>query len=342
MGKAFLVAVFSLLVIVAAAVWSSDVWFRTGHWPWNAQPSSTADAPAIPVEVSPGSSLAGIAQQLAAEGLLEFPRLWRVMVEVHGQAGALQAGDYVLPANATPAELMALLVEGAVRSYRLAIIEGTTVRSVLDALRAAPGVTQTLSGDDPEAELLKALELEGSSLEGWLFPDTYVYRSGETDRALIQQAVQRMRSALEAAWRSRRRELPYRTRYELLTMASIVEKESALASDRAQIAQVFVTRLAQGMRLQTDPTVIYGLGSAFDGDLRRSDLTADTPYNTYTRHGLPPTPIALPGLAALTAASQPAEGDYLYFVARGDGSSQFSRTLAEHNAAVRRYQLNSK
>lgn len=289
-------------------------------------------------EVAPGVGVASIAQQLHRAGYLEYPRLWQLMARLSGQDKQLKAGEYELDPQSTPAQLLALLIAGDVHLRSLVIVEGSTVAEMLEVLANAPRLQQTLTAPDAES-LLGLLNLSDEHAEGMFFPDTYRYAAAESDVAILRQAHARMAAALDQAWSGRSADLPYKSPYELLIMASIIEKETGAAADRGQISQVFARRLDLGMRLQTDPTIIYGIGDAFDGDIRSRDLVTDTPYNTYTRHGLPPTPISLPGAAALEAAAHPADGDYLFFVSRGDGSSKFSRTLAEHNAAVRRYQL---
>ncbi|MEM1433305.1 MAG: endolytic transglycosylase MltG [Pseudomonadota bacterium] len=317
-----------------------DYWFRTGRMPLiDSDPRVATAGTSVRLLVAPGASLTRVATQLEQLELIDRPELFRLKVRLLGAAGRIQAGEYDVPTAATPAEILELLAQGTVVKRRLVIVEGIRTRELLQQLQGTEGLKQELPAELSLEDLPSVLGVPVGHAEGWFFPDTYQYRRGDSDRALLLRAYQRMQQALDDAWTSRDDELPYEDPYALLTMASIIEKETGQAADRPQIAQVFVRRLQQGMRLQTDPTVIYGLGDRFDGDLRRRDLEADTPYNTYTRFGLPPTPIALPGNAALEAAAHPAAGDYLYFVARGDGSSVFSRTLAEHNAAVRRYQL---
>ncbi len=229
------------------------------------------------------------------------------------------------------------IVAGRVIQYPLTIVEGWTFRQLRQALAAHPQLTQTLAGLS-DAEIMARLGRPGAHPEGWFLPDTYHFPKGFTDEAFLRRALTAMEQRLTQVWERRAPDTPLNDPYQALVLASIIEKETGVAAERAEIAGVFARRLRLGMRLQTDPTVIYGLGEAFDGNLRRRDLEADTPYNTYTRPGLPPTPIALPGLAALEAAAQPAAGDALYFVADGQGGHVFSRTLEEHHRAVRRYQ----
>ena len=330
-----------LLLLAGTAVlgflWALDRWYTTGAWPGTEPAQSSATT--VPVPIERGMALPAIAARLATEGLLDHPLLWRYRVQLSGAAASIQAGEYELPANATPSELLNLLLEGQGVGHRLTIIEGTTINALLSQLKGAAALRRELPAGVTSDDLLAALGEPPGAAEGWFFPDTYQYQAGDSDRAVLLQAYRRMREVLDEAWRSRDDDLPYGSPYELLIMASIVEKESGRSDDRPLVAQVFVNRLNRGMRLQTDPTVIYGLGERFDGNLTRAHLRTDTPYNTYTRSGLPPTPIALPGEDALRAAAAPPAGDFLYFVARGDGTTEFSKTLDAHNAAVRRFQL---
>ncbi len=326
-----------VLVIVIAA---GGATLATG-WVWFEDyldtPLVLASPPAR-LDVKPGRSLAGIADELAARGALAHPELFALYGRYTGQATAIQAGEYELEAGTTPRTLLEQLVAGRVTQYSVTLVEGWTFRQALAAIQAHPAVTATL---DPAVDLdVLAGEL-GLDMhpEGQFFPDTYVFPRGVTDVRLLDRARRAMQERLDDVWEGRADGLPFDTPYEALILASIIEKETALTDEQPRIAGVFVRRLERGMRLQTDPTVIYGLGAAFDGNLRRRDLETDTPYNTYTRHGLPPTPIALPGAGALAAAVSPRDGDALYFVAtgKGDGSHHFSATLDEHNRAVRRY-----
>lgn len=323
------------VLLVAGIAYAAAHWFSTGESLLGDAGSATES---LLFEVAPGAGIAGIARDLHAAGYLQYPRVWRLMAQLRGQDTLVQAGEYALSPEQTPEQLLMQLVNGTVRLRSLVLVEGSTVAQMLTVVQQAPKLRQTLTAPDAE-NLLSMLDLPNGHAEGQFFPDTYRYAAGESDVTILRQAYYRMREVLDEAWDGRAADLPYQNPQELLIMASIIEKETGAPADRAQISQVFATRLRIGMRLQTDPTVIYGLGSSFDGDIRSRDLVTDTPYNTYTRHGLPPTPISLPGRAALLAAAQPAEGDYLYFVSRGDGTSQFSRTLDAHNAAVRQYQL---
>jgi UPF0755 protein len=295
------------------------------------------------IEIPPGRGLSGIARGLAADGVLDQPEIWSLYGRYTDQAARVQAGEYLVPAGETPRGLLARLVAGKVYTRSVTLVEGWTFAQALDHLRGQPALrieTTDLDEDALSERLWPDDEgLPGGRLEGWLFPDTYVYTRSDSDEDILARGVARMREELAAAWAERAPDLPLESPYEALILASIIEKETALDSERTQVAGVMVRRLRRGMRLQTDPTVIYGLGDAYDGNIRRADLRRDTPYNTYTRAGLPPTPIALPGRASLRAAVAPADGDALYFVATGepDGSHYFSATLEEHNAAVQRY-----
>jgi len=291
--------------------------------------------------VERGDTLRRVAGRLAERGILRAPAAFAAVGRLSGRAERIQAGEYALTPGDTPAMLLNMLVQGRVRLHSLTIVEGWTVAELLKALAAHPAVRQTLKPGTPE-ELSAVLGLDYPHPEGLFFPETYRFARDTTDIELLRQAHDLLQKRLAAAWAGREPHSVLADPYEGLILASIIERESALDSERPEIAGVFVRRLERGMRLQTDPTVIYGLGDAFDGDLRRRDLMTDTPYNTYLRRGLPPTPIALPGESALQAMAHPAPGDSLYFVAtgRGDGSHFFTATLEAHNAAVARYLAN--
>jgi UPF0755 protein len=287
------------------------------------------------LDVGEGRSFRDIADQLAADGIVEQPRLWRAYARWQQLDQKIQAGEYLLDAAISQRGILDKLVAGEVYLHSLTLLEGWTVRELLAALEAHPAVRSTLQTSDPE-QLPAALGLELAHAEGWFFPDTYRFARGTSDAALLLQAHALMEEKLAAAWAERADGLPLEDAYDALILASIVERETALDAERPRVAGVFVRRLQKGMRLQTDPTVIDGRGASFDGNLRRKDLRTDSPYNTYTRRGLPPTPIALPGEASLRAAVNPADEEALYFVATGlpDGSHAFSATLDDHNAAV--------
>ena len=289
-------------------------------------------------EVAPGQPLSQVARHLEAQGILEHGWLWALIARHEGKAARIRAGEYAYGPGLTPEKLLDALVEGRVVLHPVTLVEGWTFAQALAAIQANPAVVATLPAT-PDAALMQKLGSPGTPFEGQLFPDTYLVPRGATDLEVLKQAHARLKDRLATAWLQRRPDLPLASPYEALTLASIIEKETGAPEERPRIAAVFVNRLRRGMRLQTDPTVIYGLGSRYDGSIHRRDLTEDTPYNTYTRDGLPPTPIALPSAAALAAAVQPLETEDLYFVAtgRGDGRHVFSRTLGEHDAAVRQY-----
>ncbi|MBI5918353.1 MAG: endolytic transglycosylase MltG [Nitrosomonadales bacterium] len=295
--------------------------------------------PATPFEftLKSGSSLKGAARQMQQVGLLQQGWAFAWMGRALGKSGQIKAGSYELSEPVTPLRLLEIISKGEVSMMQLSVIEGWSFSQLRAALNAHPDVmhdTATLS----EVEILQRIGATELQAEGLFFPDTYYFNKGDSDLAILRRAYRTMQNALSEQWQARDEGLPLRDIYQALTLASIVEKETGAEADRGMIAAVFENRLRRGMLLQTDPTVIYGLGERFDGNLRKSDLLTDTPYNTYTRGGLPPTPIALPGKAALQAVLHPPKTQALYFVARGDGSSVFSSTLEEHNRAVYRYQ----
>lgn len=298
------------------------------------------------LEVERGTSLGPLIRKLAARNLLERPLLFQLYVRATGRGNHIQAGEYLLGPGTTPLDLLDMLERGQVRMHAVTLVEGWTLTQLRAQLRKAAHLKQELGEDVPATGLLAALGVDapaGREPEGLFFPDTYVFSGATSDRDILRQAYRRMQAVLDEEWNSRAPNLPYRDAYDALIMASIVERETGVAGERPTIAGVFVRRLQRDMPLQTDPTIIYGLGATFDGNLRRRDLEdATNPFNTYTRRGLPPTPIALAGRAAIRAALQPASGDALYFVGKGDGSHQFSATLDEHEKAVRRYQIEQR
>lgn len=294
------------------------------------QPLSVAKDQTLRVE--PGSNLTKVANYLGQEGMLELPRLLVIYARLSNQQG-IQAGEYHIVQGDSPKSLLVKLSRGEVVTYRIVFPEGLTYRDWLARLRAEEKLVHV------KPESLPGPGLPTASPEGWFFPDTYTFSTADSEQDILRTAHQRMQRVLDEEWQQRQTGLPYETPYEALIMASIIEKETGVANERREIAGVFARRLQKNMRLQTDPTVIYGLGEAFTGNLTKQHLKQDTPYNTYRRRGLPPTPIAMPGRAAINAALNPAEGDALYFVAKGDGTHHFSATLEEHLAAVRRYQL---
>ncbi len=288
-------------------------------------------------DVPPGASLQSISNELDTRGLVDRPRYLVGWGRWLGFADRIQVGEYELSPGMTPETLLDHLVSGHVIQYTFRIREGDTVAQLLAELRTDSRITHELSAETP-GDVVAELNLEVPFSEGVFFPDTYRFQKGETDRRLLLRAHAGLEAILEDVW-VERSPGPINDPWELLILASIIEKETGDAGDRAVISQVFHNRLHRGMRLQSDPTVIYGIGPDFDGNITRAHLKTDTDFNTYTRHGLPPTPIALVSEASLRAAAEPEPGPYLYFVSRGDGTSQFSTTLAEHNAAVRKYQL---
>jgi UPF0755 protein len=303
-------------------------------------PISSISAPST-YEVKRGAALGAVLRDMEQRGWLRHPQAVALWVRVLHPEIKLRAGEYELRTGMTAFELLELLASGRVMLHKFAIIEGSTFREVRELLATNPHILPT-TRDWSDSKLNDALAPKGRSyptLEGWFYPDTYRFAKGTSDLEILRLARDRMQTELERAWRARNVAVPLADAYEALILASIVEKETALGSERPVIAGVFAERLRRGMRLQTDPTVIYGIRETFDGNLRRADLVRDGPYNTYTRAGLPPTPICLPGAAALQAAVRPETTGALFFVAtgRGDGSHYFSKTLEEHNAALQRY-----
>lgn len=294
-------------------------------------------------EVERGDSLRSIVRRLAQMELTEDWRQpwWQALAIETDVIRRLQVGEYALGHGLTPRGLLDKFARGRVIQHQFTIIEGWTFAQLRRALADVEGIRHTLTEHSDEM-IMAALGAEGQHPEGWFLPETYAFTRGLSDLSLLQRAHLAMKAELDAAWARRDATTVVETPYQALILASIIEKETGKASERPEIAGVFSRRLQMGMRLQTDPTVIYGMGSAFDGNLRRRDLQADTPYNTYTRGGLPPTPIALPGRASIAAAVAPADGKTLYFVSRGDGSHQFSETYRDHVNAVRRYQLGAR
>lgn len=289
-------------------------------------------------QIANGSSFAAVSRQLAEQGVIENQRWFRLYARWRGDANAVQAGDYLIAAGATPASMLQQFTGGDVRLYSFTIVEGWNHRDLLGALHASDKIQAKMTDEDWPG-LLAELGATTSHPEGLFLPETYHFPRNTSDRELLSQAYRLMQQVLAEEWRARDEATRMTTPYETLILASIIEKETARADERRRIAGVFTRRLEKGMRLQTDPTVIYGIGPAFNGNLTRKDLQTDTPYNTYTRRGLPPTPIAMAGRAAIRAALHPAPGNELYFVATGlgDGSHAFSATKDEHDAAVAEY-----
>jgi UPF0755 protein len=329
----FLFKIFLLILLLLATA-------AGGLWWWANQPLQLQNSP-LDFRVTAGSSLRSAIAQMREAGIAVEPTLLATLARLNRADTAIKAGSYAVKTGVTPLQLLNKLLKGKVTQGELTLVEGWTFRQWRGRMDKHPDLSHETSGLS-EAQIIAQLGLNIRSLEGQLFPDTYLFDKQSTDLELLARANRAMQRKLDAEWAQRAERLPYKTPDEALVMASIVEKETGREADRNLVAAVFVNRLRKGMLLQTDPTVIYGLGENFDGNLRKRDLQTDTPYNTYTRSGLPPTPIAMPGQASLRAALNPAQSEVLYFVARGDGSSQFSQTLDEHNNAVNRYQRGGK
>ncbi|WP_342345555.1 endolytic transglycosylase MltG [Pseudoxanthomonas helianthi] len=326
----------ALLVLLGAAIFGAWIWQRYDRFA--DQPIAGLHA-GDSMSVEPGDSFAKVLRKLRQHGIRQGNDVeWQLLARRMDVAGQLKVGEYALDPGLTPRQLLLDMREGKVIQHRVTIVEGWNIRQLRTLLKnATPLLQKTAQMSD--AELMAALGHAGQHPEGRFLPETYVYTRGESDLDVLKRAYAAMDKALVEAWRARDADVPLKSADEALILASIVEKETGNPDERRQIAGVFSRRLKLGMRLQTDPTVIYGLGSAYDGNIRKTDLLADTPYNTYTRAGLPPTPIAMPGRDSLKAAVDPAGGDALYFVALGDGSGRhaFTATLGEHNAAVASY-----
>lgn len=289
-------------------------------------------------EINRGDSLNRVADRLVENNILENPYWFEFIALVEGISNQLKAGEYVARAGISLRGLLELLVSGAVHQHSLLLVEGWNYRQVLQAVCSHPAIVKTIC-DRQDLDFTMVFGVPGRHPEGRFYPDTYHLTKGTTDISFLKRAARRMDEVLEQEWRARSGGLPYKSSYEALILASIIEKETARGDERQEISGVFIRRLEKGMLLQTDPTVIYGIGERFDGNIRSEDLVLDTPYNTYLRPGLPPTPIAMPGFASIHAALHPKHGDFLYFVARGDGSHYFSTTVDEHLRAVNEYQL---
>jgi UPF0755 protein len=334
-GCRFIVITFFLLLALAAG---AAFWLWQGHRGFADTAIGGVGAEAT-VEVASGDAFPTVLRKLRAQGVSHGSDLqWRLLARETNTASQLKVGEYALSPELTPRELLQRMREGRTLQYRFTLVEGWNIRQVRAALRNATPLQQK-TAQMSDAELMAALGHPGQHPEGRFLPETYVYTRSESDLDVLKRAHAAMEKAVAAAWEGRANGIPLQSAEEALILASIIEKETGIAEERPAIAGVFARRLKIGMPLQTDPTVIYGIGSSYDGNIRRRDLTTDTPYNTYTRKGLTPTPIAMPGVDALKAAVNPADGDTLYFVAVGDGSGRhiFSATLAEHNAAVARY-----
>ncbi len=299
------------------------------------------DTPTLELDLKAGSSLTSVSRQLVQQGVLHEPWSFTLLARALGKAGEIKAGNYLIESGITPYDLFVILTNGNTMQASITFIEGWTFAQMRAAMMKNKDIKHvTVAYTDQQ--ILSNIGAKESVPEGLFFPDSYYFSRGMSDQEILKRAYKAMQTKLDKAWQGRDSNLPYNSPYQALIMASIVEKETGKGDERPLIAGVFLNRLRIGMRLQTDPTVIYGLGEHFDGNLRKTDLLADTPYNTYTRDGLPPTPIAMPGLAAIEAALHPDKTEALYFVGKGDGSHAFSTTLAEHNRAVGRYQLGTQ
>ncbi len=327
--KALGILLAALLVISAAALWQVDRFLGS---------AVSVPEEGTSFEIAPGTPFTRVSEQLAEEGIISQPTLLRIYARVSGKAGSIHAGEYFIQPGTTTAGLLDQFTRGDVLLYSFTIVEGWNQWDLLRALQAHPQIDARMSEEDWPA-LLEELGAEAIHPEGLFLPETYRFPRNTSDRTLLKQAYALMQTVIGEEWPNRADDTPVTTPYEALVLASIVEKETARADERQRIAGVFARRLEKGMRLQTDPTVIYGIGPGFNGNLTRRDLRTDTPYNTYTRGGLPPTPIAMPGRDAIRAVLHPAPGNELYFVATGlgDGSHKFSETKAEHDAAVAEY-----
>jgi UPF0755 protein len=324
-------AILVLLLVVAALAVAGAVGYR-----WYRAPLPLPQTP-YDFEVRSGASLTSVARALHAAGVIPHPFALTGLARLTGVDRTIKAGSYEVEPGITLPRLLAMLTQGDVSQKAITIVEGTTFTQLKLLLKENDDLAHRVV-DLPDADLLARLGATESAPEGLFFPDTYYFAAGSSDLAVLQRAHRALEQRLAAAWARRAPNLPLASPYEALILASIVEKETGRAQDRPRVASVFINRLARGMRLQTDPTVIYGMGERFDGSLRKRDLETDSAYNTYVRTGLPPTPIALPSQASLDAVVDPPATPYLYFVSRGDGTSQFSATLIEHNRAVAKYQ----
>jgi UPF0755 protein len=320
--------VFSMMVAIGLIAWLAYYAIS----PLKLQPNSQE------VTIQPKSGLRSIANQLVKQGVLNEPWRFILIAKLLNKQSYLQAGNYTLNKNVSPYQLLLSLNHGKTTQGSITFIEGRTFAQMHEKIIKNDAIKQTITGLS-ESEMMKLMGSDYSVAEGLFFPDTFYFDRNAADTVILKRSYDAMCSKLAKAWEGRDTNLPYKNSYQALIMASIIEKETGKASERPMIAGVFINRLRMGMRLQTDPTVIYGMGTRYDGNIRKKDLIADTPYNTYTRDGLPPTPIAMPGIAAIDAALHPEKTKALYFVGKGDGSHVFSNNLVEHNLAVVRYQL---
>jgi UPF0755 protein len=332
-ARAWAVVLLLLLALAGALGWG---WFALQRF---AAAPLQVSAAGQSIDIGRGASFKEIVRELRRRGFTRAaPFVWRLQAERMHVAGRLHAGEYALPPGITPRQLLDDMARGKVLQHDFTIVDGWTFRQMLDLLRQAPKLKHDTTGLD-EAAIMQRIGAPGERAEGRFLPETYAYVKGDSDLDVLRRAHAAMAKTLAELWPQRDKDLPLATPYDALILASVVEKETGRADERAKIAGVFVRRLEKHMLLQTDPSVIYGMGDSYHGNIRRSDLTTDTPYNTYVRPGLPPTPIALPGRAAIEAVLHPAAGTALYFVARGDGTHVFADTLDEQNRNVACYQL---
>ncbi|MFL0799874.1 MAG: endolytic transglycosylase MltG [Agarilytica sp.] len=326
-----------LKILFAIIVWSILTLSALGVyvWQWLVTERSVFDENVTYV-VESGASLYAVANDLKEKGALQWPKVWVNYARI-ADLSAIKAGEYAFSQTESPLSILSKLNKGKVVQYQITFVEGSNFTLLLDALHKNTKITRTVTREN----VLETLQRENVNIdhvEGWFYPDTYHFSLGDTDVSILLRAYEKMKVTLAKEWLDKGENLPYKNAYEALIMASIIEKETGAAHERSQISGVFVRRLKKGMRLQTDPTVIYGMGDSYEGNIRRKDLRTPTPYNTYTIKGLPPTPIAMPGQAAIHAALHPKPGESLYFVAKGDGTHQFSNSIEAHNKAVREYQ----
>jgi UPF0755 protein len=328
----FIKKIISLLFIALIALATAFA-----YWAFQPMVSAGSEFKSIDFSIKAGSAVRSASRQMRDGGVPIEPFMFEILARVNGKANKLKAGTFEFEISDTPMVLLGKVVNGEFSHASLAIIEGWSFQQMRNAIDAHPGIKHDSLGLSGK-ELMNKINPDYQSPEGLFFPDTYLFAKGSSDLLIYQQAHQSMLKHIDDAWQAKAANLPYKTAYEALIMASIIEKETGRSSERSLIASVFINRLKIGMLLQTDPTVIYGMGESYKGKIRKVDLLTDTPFNTYTRAGLPPTPIALPGIASLSAALNPEKSTALYFVARGDGTSQFSDNLTEHNRAVNKYQ----
>lgn len=296
----------------------------------------TVDEEGLVYEITPNKTVGQVANELHERGVIEHPTLFKWMARIKGKSDDLKAGEYLIKPGTSSEDLLEQFTTGRVMQHKFRVGEGWTFYEVLDAAAKDPKLTHKITSKNA-AVVAKQLGMSTSHPEGWLYPDTYYFTKGASDVDILKRAYRKMQLELDKQWLDRDKNLPYKTPYQALIMASIVESETGLSAEHRRVSGVYVRRLKKDMRLQADPTVVYGLGQDYEGPLKRSKLKVHTPYNTYMVNGLPPTPICMPSKAAIHAAMHPAPGDELYFVATGDGGHQFSRTFAEHSAAVSRY-----